>query len=279
MSLWSTSPFRLLAQAKPKLERLAAKGLGLLIAWQLLFIPLANYLEFYPHRMAGTGELTDYRELAPGSPQVYPVVNGLSRVTDAWAQVTGQYQMWWLFAPQFPPASTFPEVKVTWKDEASDTDNETVSLRSSFEPPASGDYFRLSPGSDRLFLYEMHLGIGLTWWKPHEIPTDADEIADWQKHFRSLAQRQRQSLTQYALWRAEAYFAEHPDQKKQTHELVLGMNWYSSDKTAQAKALPPAEFIPILRLTRALDASGIARVNLVEAYDPVSREYWNLDSK
>ncbi len=205
MSLWSTFPYRLLTAGKPQLEKLAARGLGLLITWQLLFIPLANYLEFLPHRPAGTGELTDYRELAPESPSEYPLVNHAANVTDAWAHLTGQYQMWWLFAPQFPPASTFPEVQIQTSGEDTEA---LVTLQSSFEPPPSGEYLRLSPGTDRLFLYEMHLGIGLTWWDASKLSDDAAERADWQKHFRALATRQQQSLTRYALWRSEPYFSQ-----------------------------------------------------------------------
>ena len=35
--------------------------LGLFISWQLLFLPAANYLAFFPHGQAEEGELSDSR--------------------------------------------------------------------------------------------------------------------------------------------------------------------------------------------------------------------------
>ncbi len=278
MSLLPAPLLRLQQAIRPAFDRLVAKGLGILIAWQLLFIPLANYLEFFPHRPAGQGELLDFRELAPGSPPANPAIHAISHVTDAWAQATGQYQAWWLFAPEFPPAATFPVVKLTHSNSTSNSPPIHGIQSSRFEPPPTGNYVRLPSGADRLFLYEMHLGIGLTWWDPTTPSTTAEETASWQRHFKALITRQRQSLVRYTLWQEQQYLKSHPELSTSADELILGMNRYPSATPQPDQAqLPNPEFIPMLRLQRSRNRMGQLCITSLEGYDPIRREYWPID--
>lgn len=271
MSPIPSAILRLHRQVLSQIQQIWPKALGLLIAWQILFIPVANYLEFFPHRPAGKGELLDFREIAPGKPQPHQAIHTLSRVTDAWAQTTGQYQAWWLFAPEFPPASTFPALQLTYEDSAGQP--ATTWLRSSFEPADTQNYVRIPSGRDRLFLYEMHLGIGLTWWDPEQPSSSPSESEAWKTHFRALILRQRQSLVHYALWREQ----EQATNVTPAKTLILGMNRYPSPKSFEAaasKKMPT--FIPMLRICRE-SATKPWQVTSVEGYDPIAQDYWPIE--
>src|SRR5207245_4293168 len=84
--------------------------LGLFISWQLLFMPAANYLAFFPHGQAEEGELSDSRrapDQAGTVDAVQTAINVAAGITDAWTSLTGQVQAWCLFAPDVPRSATF----------------------------------------------------------------------------------------------------------------------------------------------------------------------------
>src|SRR5438876_476240 len=94
--------------------------LGLFISWQLLFLPAANYLAFLPHGQADEGELSDSRSAprqAGAATAVQDAIEVTAGITDAWSQLTGQAQAWWLFAPDVPRSATFPIVELRWDDD------------------------------------------------------------------------------------------------------------------------------------------------------------------
>src|SRR5205807_9858579 len=83
--------------------------LGLFISWQLLFMPAANYLAFFPHGQVEEGELSDSRsapDQARAGSAVQRAINLAAGITDTWSFLTGQVQAWWLFAPDVPRPAT-----------------------------------------------------------------------------------------------------------------------------------------------------------------------------
>ncbi len=121
-----------------------------------------------------------------------------------WAQATGQLQAWWLFAPSFPTEATFPLVTLHW-DQGESAD---VRLRCAEEPNDPTFYIRLPGSQDRLFHYEMRLGLVAT-------AADADSLkqhtAEWRDLFKDRVGRQWKSMRAYMRWRTETYRKEHPD--------------------------------------------------------------------
>jgi hypothetical protein len=178
--------------------------LGLFVAWQLAFILAANLFEFYPHRVHRIDELTSYRELLAGTENPNPVVHALASVTDCWGQLTGQYQMWWLFAPDFPPQATFPVVELRWRDPAL----KPVRLQSVLEPADTAAYFHAPGTADRLLHYEVNLGLGYAYCTEDEAAKDP---ANWRRLHRDMVQSQWKSMRAYMRWRMNDYLAAHPE--------------------------------------------------------------------
>ena len=254
-------PSRLAARARAWPPRL----LGAFIVWQLIFIPLANLLDFFPHRAIRLDELTDLREVPPEMVQAPAAVHALSAVTDRWAQITGQQQMWWLFAPQFPPQATFPAVELRWSDRPA------VRLLSSLEPADTTSYFRPVGSDDRLFQYEIHLGLGMVFWNEQTAAAEADV---WREHFRNLVRMQWKSMRAYLRWRTNQFAAEHPHLPP-PEEAVLLIRIFPTlppDASFTESIQPTTQ--PLARWQISADSSdGFLPV---EAYDPFERRYLRL---
>src|SRR6266404_1886628 len=141
--------------------------LGLFIFWQLLFMPAANYLAFFPHGQVEEGELSDSRSApdqtgAGGAAQ--KAIHLAARITDGWSYLTGQVQAWWLFAPDVPRAATFPVVELRWDEDAESETIPPVRLHTILEPDDPQCYFRPPSSFDRLFHYEVRLGLIFCNW-------------------------------------------------------------------------------------------------------------------
>lgn len=244
---------------------LRARLLGALVVWQLLFIPLANVLEFFPHRELSRDEVTDFREQPREFLVPRPIVDPLAAVTDRWAQLTGQYQMWWLFAPNFPPQATFPTVELHWPDRPS------VQLRSIFEPDDPHAYCRWPGSNDRLFHYEVHLGLGLVYWNEAEARPEADA---WRELYRFVVARQWKSMRAYMRWRLQQYEAEHPGEPMPS-EVVLSMRIYPTALPGQP-VLQPHDIVE-QPLARWQPRAEVAPDRLpLEAYDPFAHQFVTL---
>jgi len=241
-------------------KTLAARLLGAFVVWQLIFIPTANLLDFFPHRVLSTDEVTDFREQPADSLPTSPVVNALAGVTDRWAQATGQYQMWWLFAPSFPPQATFATTELRWDDRPS------VKLHSRFEPANPQHYCRLPGSNDRLFQYEVHLGLGLVYW---DAAAAGPEEAAWREHFRTLVARQSKSMRAYLRWRLAEYQAAHPSEPL-PREVILSMRIYRTPGAGEVSPLAVVEQ-PVARWFPS--SAGSADLLPIEAYDPFAKTW------
>jgi hypothetical protein len=261
------SAFRLAARTK----RWSPAILGGLIVWQLIFIPLANLLEFFPHRVRGADEVTDLRELPAGMLSPPPGVRALAGITDRWSQVTGQYQMWWLFAPEVPPQATFPVVELSWHDLAGRDPLPPIRLHSSWEPATKSSYFRPPGADDRLYHYEMHLGLGAVFWNEHDAAPHADQ---WRALFREIVQMQWKSMRAYLRWRIRQFVAEHSELPPPDEATLLMRLVPTPPPGVDLKQ--PAPFVdqPIARWRIAED--GPPGHLPLEAYDPFARRFVSL---
>jgi len=246
--------------------RAPAAVLGLFIVWQLVFLVLANLLEFIPHRARRLDEFTGYRERPAELVNAKPAVHVLAAVADCWAQLTGQYQMWWLFAPNFPPQATFPVVELRWDDPAAGS--APVRLLSSLEPANTASYFRPPTSADRLLHYEMNLCLGLMYW---DEPTDPAEVEMWKKLLGDIVRCQWKSIRAYLRWRTNEYLADHPDLPPPDEARLLVRIYPTPPAGAAPADRQPPYDQPFARWRCAED--GPSTFLPVEGYEPFAGRY------
>jgi hypothetical protein len=250
---------------------LAQVLLGLFISWQLLFLPAANYLAFFPHGQPEEGELSDSRTAPDQSGDASAVQTGINvaaRITDAWAYLTGQVQAWWLFAPDVPRAATFPIVELRWDD------GSPVRMHTVIEPNDPQHYFRPPSSFDRLFHFEVRLGLIVSNWNEHTL---ADDPEFWRTAFQDRVRRQWRSIRAYLRWYVQTFEREHPE-RPPPKEALLFIRMYripepGQDFTVVSKPLeqPLARWRP--------DAPPRPGELPVEAFDPVAGTYVPLSAK
>jgi hypothetical protein len=231
--------------------------LGLFVVWQLVFILATNLLGLFPHGQPEKDELTDSRvvpadEVRSGA--VQDAVEMASLLTSRWAQLTGQYQAWWLFAPDFPTQATFPLVELRWEDAGPpagalaacaalgvDIDLgraalwsagkpvSAVRLPSVFEPAEPLHYFRPPCSRDRQFHYEIRMGLILVTWSEENFAQFPEE---WRDAIRERVRRQWKSMRAYLRWRLHEFQREHPDVPA-PNEVVLNIRIFLTPRQGQ----------------------------------------------
>ena len=271
-----------LATTRPTWPQVA---LGLFVVWQLVFLAAANVVEFFPHRPPGRDELIDFPEPLQGMERPPGLASHVATVTDRWAEATGQYQVWWLFAPGFPPSAAFPTVELSWPDERPpearnpppmmcampyiEGGNEWI--RSDFEPTNPRAYFRPPGSGDRYFHYEVRLGLVLLHW---DEATARDNADFWRAFRRERVSRQWKSIRAYLRHRLAQFQAEHPDRPPPEYA-SLHLRLYRTPTPEQ----PPGAFdhpvVETLARWRVAE-DGPTEFLPVEWYDPFARRFERL---
>jgi hypothetical protein len=252
-------------------------GLGLFISWQLLFMPAANYLAFFPHGQAEEGELSDSRS-APdpsgGSGAAQKAINLAARITDAWTYLTGQVQAWWLFAPVVPRTATFPIVELRWDDDTESPTVPPVRLRTVLEPTDTRSYFRPPSSYDRLFHYEIRLGLIFSQWNEHTLEEDPEF---WREAIKNRVRRQWRSTRAYLRWYVHYYQREHPELGP-PKQVILWIRLYPIPEPGQSSIEWPAPMEQPLARWRP-DTPPQAGELPIEVFDPVARCFVTLRAK
>jgi hypothetical protein len=252
-------------------------SLGLFIIWQLFFLAASNLLNLLPHTETADDELSDSRGLpanaikpVPGK----PAINFILGLTGGWAELTGQSQAWWLFAPDFPRQATFPVVELRWDDDKPvPAAPKSVRLHSVLEPEDPRNYFRPPGAMDRLFHYEVRLGLIFTAWNPESVQEFPD---DWRAAVAERVYRQRRSIHAYLRWRVRRFLAEHP-KLPPPRQAVLSIRVYPTTPAGSRQDRQTAWEQPLARWTpaRKIDGDGPS----LEVCDPVSGIYFGVAAK
>jgi hypothetical protein len=280
--------------------------LGLFISWQLLFLPAANYLAFLPHGQADEGELSDSRSAprqADASGAVQNAIDFAAGITDAWSHLTGQAQAWWLFAPEVPRSATFPIVELRWDD-----DSESVACKASLaaplaatngvasavlcfdfrqvpalqpvrlhtvlEPKDPRHYFRPQSSFDRLFHYEIRLGLIVSNWNEQTL---GETPEFWRKAFKERVRRQWRSIRAYFRWYVQHFQQENPELPP-PKQVILSIRIYQIPGPGKASEVwPPPWEQPLARWRP--DAPAESGNLPIEAFDPVARRFVTLNVK
>jgi hypothetical protein len=250
---------------------LAQIALGLLIVWQLLFLAAANLLPIVPHGEPETAELSDSRCLPPppdGGGTLQPLIDLVGRGVHRWTKLTGQLQAWWLFAPTVPPQATFPLVELHWDGQAGQQTRPPVRLSSVLEPLDPTSYARLPGSHDRLFHYEIRLGLIFLFWND-KVVAEHPEVC--RTMLAERVRRQWQSMRAYLRWRSAQFLAEHPE-LPQPDEVILHIRVYRIPGPGQAQEGP--QEVPLARWRPAAEETP-GRLPL-EAWDPIARRFVEL---
>jgi hypothetical protein len=111
---------------------LLAAAIGLFALWQMVFLIAANVIDLVPRRIDEAPELRmDPLQQIGTFTTIEPlqaVADAIGNVIDFYSEVTGQEQTWPLFAPGFPPHSTFGAIEVKFSDGTNTT------ILSDYEP-------------------------------------------------------------------------------------------------------------------------------------------------
>ncbi len=206
--------------APPSLaRRVVAVAVGLFAAWQLVYIPAANLIDFVPRRVGPPLEpLSDTYQRRGSFTTSEPfqcAADAAGDVLDFWSEVSGQEQGWSLFSPGMPPYSVIPAVEFRFADGTSDT------RLSPFEP-ADKLNPRLRPTmiDNRPFNIESLLMCPVWFAPPEEVArlyAPEEEVAQLPEVYGTLPETARvwRSLARvYLAWRLKEYRALHPERSE-----------------------------------------------------------------
>jgi hypothetical protein len=257
----------------PSPTTLWQKTVGLFVTWQLLFLGSVNLLALFPLAEPDDDELTDSRGGSARTSEQghrFKALECINEVLLKYALSTGQVQAWWLFAPNFPTESTFPLVTLHWNNGAS----KDVRLPCSEEPEDPTHYARLPGSQDRLFHYEMRLGLADIGLRKETLEAYRPL---WRDLYEMRVRRQWKSMRAYVRWRAAAHGKEHPELPP-PDELVLSFRVYPtpSHNTYPPTWEPPLE-LPLARYRTALD--GLSDCLPVEYFDPMQNRFCRFEIK
>lgn len=251
--------------------------LGLFISWQLLFMAAANYLAFLPHGQAEEGELSDSRSTpvqADAAGVAQKAINFAAGITDAWSYLTGQVQAWWLFAPDVPRACTFPVVELRWEEDAEPATIPPVRLRTILEPDDPHAYFRPPSSFDRLFHYEVRLGLIVSNWNEQTFEQNPEF---WRGAIKDRVRRQWRSTRAYLRWHVQHFQREHPELPP-PKQAILSIRFYPIPEPRQSLVAwrTPGEQ-PLARWR--LDLPPRPGELPIEAFDPIAKRFVVLSAK
>lgn len=249
------------------MTRLISYLLGGFICWELVFLPLSNLWLLVPRETPPLPSeiLSQYQRTGRATPNdtLQEGLEAVGKVTDAWAFGTGQYPGWALFAPTFPNAGAFIEMRFAT------TDGRIAEWRSPFEPEDAARYVRFKPADHRLFNREILYALIYANWKRDSFRTRGPE---WKEAINEHVLAFRPSLCRYIQWRIREWQAANPgvyvtrvdlgvrvfvtnatsaDPVRQDPVLVPLARW-ESDKPADLTVFDPTtvKYVPIMPVNR-----------------------------
>lgn len=246
--------------------------LGVFISWQLLFLPAANYVAFLPHGQPEEGELSDSRsspDQTGAASAVQQGINLVARITDTWSYLTGQVQAWWLFAPDVPRGATFPIVELRWGDGA-----KSVRLHTTLEPNDPQSYFRPPSSFDRLFHYEVRLGLLFANCTEQTVAEDPEF---WRATIEERVRRQWRSIRAYLRWYVQYFARENPGLPPPQQAILLIRTYPIPEPGQPSLAWPTPLEQPLARCRP--DAPRQPGELPIEAFDPVNQSFMPLRGK
>lgn len=249
------------APPAPIARRALAVAVGLFAAWQLIYLPAANLIDFVPRRPHGpdlepTGDIYQAKGRFTNVEPLQRTAEWTGDVLDFWSEASGQEQGWSLFAPGTPPYSVIPAAEFRFASGPSDT------VLSSYEPTD-----KRNPGirpplvHNRPFNFETQFTIPVWFAEPEVVDRHPEAF----RHIPDLVRCWRHPIRAWLAWRLKEYRAAHPDRPAPA-EVILKHRYIPTPRPGEPHewTQPPQER-PYARWKPAEDT--------FEAYDAVNKRF------
>jgi hypothetical protein len=280
--------------------------LGVFIVGQLLFLVSANLISFLKHARTNTfPEVRPTLEaLAPGWEEakghLWSPLEHLEKTDAMWAQATGQFQSWSLFAPTIGRECVFPSVELRWDEDptsapalarnlallsasnscefvclgaatggAKTTPIPPVLVISENEPANPEHYLRI--GNFRLRRFENNLVLTLL---PHEDEKPEKTNERWSDWIHSHVADYREILHGYLRWRLDKAQAEVPGRPPPRQVILFFRRYHINDYEKAPPFWTGPDVVPIARWQPA--AFGDSANQTIEWYDPLTKRFKSL---
>jgi hypothetical protein len=217
------------------------------VVWQLVFILAANFLSILPEKSAA----------------------GPAAVTNCWAELTGQWQGWSLYAPFVPHQAVFLEVELRWDNNLTRPAPPagSVRLRPANEPDDPYHY-RRPVGTFRLPQYPANLSLVLWAWDGADYARDPEK---WRQEIAKAVRNKWRPTLAYLRWALSQYERDHPGRAPPRQVILVGRLY----------SIPPPGEAPWhwdgpheVPLARWQPGSAVPEDRLpLESYDPVKRRF------
>jgi hypothetical protein len=241
------------------MTRLISYLLGGFICWELVFLPLSNFWLLVPREMPPLPSeiLSQYQRTGRATPNdtVQAGAEAVGQVSDAWAYGTGQIPGWLLFAPVFPEAGAFLNMRLETAD------GQIAERRSPFEPEDAARYVRFQPVEHRLFNREILYAIVYAGWKPDSFRTRGPE---WKDAINEHVLAFRPSLCRYVQWQIREWKAANPEAA--VTRVLIGVRVYGTNPIGADPIRAEPVLVPLARW----DAD---KPDDLTAYDPTTVKY------
>jgi hypothetical protein len=225
--------------SSPLLTRVTSYLLGGFVCLQLVYLPLANFIQRVPRRMPPLPEELITRRDRQGqvsdSEPVQSAIDAVGAACDRWGEVTAQTQGWSLFAPRFGENGTFLTLQVTGAD------GTTTELPSRFEPANVDDYLRFDVTHYRLLYREASYTILYSTWSPESFARHGPE---WRQDIREVVTTFRRSMSAYVRWRLREEYAGSA-----VREVVVAVRLYPPPRPGEPGSRPSPIVLPLARWT------------------------------
>ena len=258
------------SESLPLVRRLLAVVVGLFATWQLVFLPTANLIDFFPRRVGPPLEpISDgyqQRGTFTTNEPLQKAADCTGAVLDFWSEVTGQEQGWSLFAPGMPPYSVMPAVEFRFDDGTSDT------VLSPYEPTDKlNPRYRPPMVDNRPFNIEAQLMYPVWFAPPEEItalyapPEDVAQLPEVYRTLPGTARVWRDVIRAWLAWRLKAYREAHPDRPAPV-EVILKHRFIPTPKPTDPRGwVQPIVERPYVKWKPATDT--------FEVYDAVNKQF------
>ena len=237
--------------------------LGIFVVWQLLFIAVDNVLSVFPR---GQPTITYRHEGSTAFSEIVVPARDLGArllaPSNRWAELTGQYQGWTLFAPEVPTQSAFPVVELAWE-------NRRVSLRSESEPVDPRHYFHPPGYASRLFNYQWRLAGALWSWNEESFALEPER---WQGFIESQIRQQWRPMRAYLKFRAERFLKKSGEPTPRS--ITLSVRLYATVPSGEPGIWHDPVEQPLARWLPGEKES--AKYLPIEMYDPITKRFEKL---
>ncbi len=279
--------------------------LGLFIVWQLVFLVGSNFLGLLKNLedklpADKLGKVAKHLSIDMANHEGH--LNEVYKIFSRYAEMTGQYQAWSLFAPGVTRNLTFVAVELRWDETpaaalprglaplAADGPLQAVVLHAAAgtaapSRPAPKPVLLLSDneprdvhsflrwGQFRTRKYENNLELMLRVVKDDDDPeTEAQAHVRWRKTIRKHVAKEWDTMQAYFRWRLKAFARAHLADPPPTQVILVARRYRAHSPGEKAPwDWDAPEQVPLARwqLTRPADARHLP----VEAYNPVTKRF------